>query len=124
MLYETLSHPTLALIFLLVGIVGGLIFDVGNFIKFLFANKKIPAIIIDFIQTCVCLFIIFIVNVKVNYGIIRLFPYLLFLTSFFIERITIGKVIAKFYLKCYNLLTKLNSKLWSKLKNGKSNKGN
>ena len=123
MLYETLSHPKLAIIFLTIGFVGGLIFDVGNFIKFLCGNKKIPSILIDFIQTLICLIIIFFTNLKVNFGEIRLFPYLLFLTSFYLERISIGKVIAKIYLKCYNLLTKLNFKLWSKLKNGKNNKG-
>lgn len=122
MLYETLSHPKLALIFLFLGLVGGLIFDIGNFIKFLFANKKLPCVILDIIQTSLCLFLIFIVNLKVNYGVVRLFPYILFLISFYLERISLGKIIAKIYLKCYNLLTKLNFKLWSKFKNGKNNK--
>jgi len=124
MLYETLSQIQLSLIFLGLGLLGGLIFDVGIFIKFLFANKKIPSIILDFIETVLCLLLVFIFNVKTNYGVIRLFPYLLFMLSFSLERITIGKIIAKIYFKCYNLITKLNSKLWSKLKNGKSNKGN
>lgn len=122
MLYETLSHPKLAVIFLFIGFVGGLIFDVGNFIKFLSSNKKIPSIIIDFIQTSICLIILFFVNLQINFGEIRIFPFLLFLTAFYLERISVGKVIAKIYLKCYNLLTKLNFKLWSKFKNGKNNK--
>lgn len=123
MLYETLSQPTLSIIFLFLGLVGGLIFDIGNFIKFLLANKKISSILIDFFQTLTCLSMLFLVNLKINYGEIRFFPYLLFLISFTLERITIGKLIAKIYLRCYNLLTKLKYELWSKLKNGKNNKG-
>ena len=124
MLNETLFHPTLLVIFILVGMFCGFVFDIGNFIKFLFANKKIPSILIDFIQTCISLYVIFITNLYCNYGLIRLFPLLIFICIFSIERITIGKIVAKFYKKCYNLLCKLNIKFWSRLKNGKTNKTN
>ena len=124
MLYETLHHPKLLIIFILTGLSLGLLFDIGNFIKFLFSNKKIPSIIIDFIQTSISLLYLFMVNLKYNYGSIRLFPILIFFLSFSIERLTIGKIVAKFYLSCYNLLTKFNKRLWSKIKNGKTNKTN
>lgn len=122
MLSETLNQPKLLIIFLILGIIGGLIFDVGNFIKFLFANKKVPSVILDFIQTTICLSLIFIVNVKFNYGDLRLFPVICFLLSFTIERFTIGKLIAKIYLTCYNFLTKLNKRIWRKKKDAKANK--
>lgn len=122
MLFETLNHLNLFLIFLLCGIIGGLIFDIGNFIKFLFANKKIPSIIIDFIQTLTVCFILFIFNLKFNYGCIRLFPVICFLLSFIIQRLTLGKIIAKVYIICYNFFNKVIQKFWSKLKSDKNNK--
>ena len=124
MLYQTLDQPRLLMIFLLVGIGCGIIFDIGNFIKFLFANKKIPTIIIDFIQTSISIVLVFYINLKVNYGEVRLFPIIITMTSFSIERITLGKFIAKLYISCYNKLQKLNNKLWGKIKHGKTNKSN
>lgn len=121
MLYQTLQQPRLLLYFLIIGFVGGLIFDIGNFIKFLFSNKKIPCIILDFIQTSICLLLIFFFNLKLNYGIIRLFPFVCFMFSFIIERYTLGKLIAKIYLSCYNLFIKINKKIWRN-KNAKTNK--
>lgn len=122
MLYQTLNHPKLLVVFLILGLVGGLVFDVGNFIKFLFANKKVPSIILDVIQTFICLALIFVTNVKLNYGIIRLFPFVIFMTAFSIERYTISKLIAKIYLSCYNLIIKLNKRNWRRKKNAKANK--
>ena len=106
MLYETLNQPLLLLIFLTAGVVGGFIFDAGNYIKFLFSNKKAPYVVIDFIETSMCLGLLFFVNLKYNYGQVRLFPALIFFIFFSLERITIGKMLAKIYISCYNLLRK------------------
>ena len=122
MLYETLNQPKLLIIFIIVGFGCGLVYDIGNFIKFLFNNKKIANVILDILETSVVLSVVFIVNLNFNYGQIRLFPILIFLIFFVIERYTIGKIIAKIYISCYNLLTKLNKKIWSKLKHDKTNK--
>ena len=122
MLYETLSHPFLLLVFLLAGILGGLVFDIGNFVKFLFANKKVPSVIIDFIQTIICCLMLFFVNLKYNYGLFRLFPIIIFLTSFALERFTLGKIIAKFYNLCYNFFTNLFKKVAKRLNRDKKHK--
>ncbi len=124
MLNETLNQPTLLVIFLLLGLVGGLIFDLGNFVKFLFLNKKIPCVILDFLETSACLGLLFLVNLKFNFGSIRFFPLVCFLFSFVVERFTLGKLIAKIYLSCYNLLKKLNKRIWRKRKNAKADKNN
>ena len=124
MLYQTLSHPKLLAIFIIVGIFCGLIFDVGNFIKFLFSYKKFPGIIIDFIQTSICLFFIFIVNLYFNYGEVRFFIICITLISFTLERLILGKLIAKLYNSCYNKLINLKNKIWGKIKDGKANKNN
>ena len=110
MLYETLNQPFLLLSFFLLGALGGVIFDVGNFVKFLCLNKKFACIFFDIIETCCCLYLIFIFNLKLNYGVLRLFPAIIFMTSFSLERLTIGKIVAKFYICCYNLLEKLKKR--------------
>lgn len=122
MLYETLSQPKLLLFFLLTGFISGFIFDIGNFIKFLFSNKKISNIILDFIETFLVLFFIFNINLKINYGVIRFFPIFIITFIFWLERITIGKIVAKTYLKCYSLLIKFTKYIWRK--NDKTKKNN
>lgn len=122
MLNETLNHPRLLLIFLCLGLVGGVVFDVANFIKFLFANKKASNFVLDFFATSACVLLLLWTNLKVNFGLLRLFPAVIFLSAFALERFTLGKLIAKIYLTCYNFLVKLNNKIWSKRKNAKTDK--
>lgn len=98
------------LIFLVLGIIGGAIFDIGNYVKFLCSFKKMPFIVIDIIETSLCLLLIFFANLKYNYGQIRLFPALTFMISFIIERLTIGKMLAKIYITCYNWFTKIKKR--------------
>lgn len=106
--------------FLLVGFLSGIIFDVGGFIKFLCSNKKAPCLVIDFISTLICLCILFFANLFLNYGQIRLFPYAIFLISFSLERFTLGMLLAKMYLSCYNTFNKILNKL--KKKNNETDK--
>lgn len=122
MLYETLSHAHLLVMFLLSGFCGGLIFDLGNFVKFLFANKKPACIILDSICTIFCCFLLFFVNLWQNYGILRLFPAIIFLISFTIERFTLAKVIAKIYLVCYTFFEKFTKRITKQAKHDKTNK--
>ncbi|MBE7082483.1 MAG: hypothetical protein E7378_02230 [Clostridiales bacterium] len=122
MLFETLNQTSLLVKFLVLGFLSGLFFDVGNFIKFLFANKKLPCVIIDFLCTILCLLVYFWGNLKFNYGQLRFYPLLIFFTSFIFERFTLGKIIAKIYLVCYNQLNKLKNKIKEKLNRGKTNK--
>jgi len=121
-LYETISHPYLLLIFCIAGLIAGFVFDVGNFIKFLFANKKVTNFIFDILETIFAFVIFYIFNLKFNYGCVRFFPILIFFVVFSVERFTFGKIIAKIYLTCYNWLNKVNKKIWSKFKSGKTNK--
>ena len=109
MLYETLQQPKLLLIFFIIGIICAFVFDIGNFLKFLFSNKKISHIIIDFIQTSLVLVIMFLTNLKFNYGLIRLFPVIIFILSFSVYRFTIGKFVAKIYSICYNIFEKVKN---------------
>ena len=120
MLYETLNQPHILFILILAGFLSGIIFDVVNFIKFLCGNKKVVAIILDFLGTSLSLAILFFVNLNVNYGLIRLYPAIIFLLSFSIERFTLGKIVAKFYLSCYNTFIKFIDKL--KKKKNETNK--
>ena len=111
MLYETLAQPLLFLYFLILGFAGGIIFDICNFIKFLCANKKFACVLFDLIGSSACLFLIFFFNLKLCYGVLRVFPYLIFIISFCVERFTLGKFVAKFYTSCYNYLEKLKQRI-------------
>lgn len=123
MLYATLNQPYLLLIFLLIGFASGLVFDIGNFIKFLCANKKIPSIILDVFETSICLVILFFSNLKYNLGQIRLFPLLVFFIFFSLERLTLGKMVAKIYLSCYNLFDKFKKRMFKKNTNETNKNG-
>ena len=101
MLYETLNHPNLFIIFFIIGLLNGFIYDIGNFIKFLCNNKKVACFLIDFIQTTIALVITFYSNLVFHYGQIRIIIFVIICIAFYIERLTIGKIVAKFYFKCY-----------------------
>lgn len=111
MLFETQLHLSLLLIFLIAGLLGGVIFDIGNFIKFLFANKKIACVIIDIFETLIAGCVFLYSNINFNYGLIRAFPVIIYFLSFALERFTLGKLVAKIYLSCYNALKVFGKKL-------------
>ena len=115
MLYESLSQP---LVFLWLGLFGflcGFLFD----FKSVFVKKsqkfKFFSHFFTFFVTFLTLSTYFFVNLKVNYGQIRLFSTVAFLTSFSIQRLLITNFVAKPLSKCYN-------KFKEKSKNGKRKK--
>ena len=124
MLYQTLNQPYLLLIYLTVGFCCGFIFDVGNFIKFLCANKKFSNFILDIVQTSICLILSYKTNLKINYGEIRLIYVILIILAFLCQRLIIGKIVAKFYFKCYNTFERVKKKIWRKTKDDQTNKTN
>lgn len=111
MLFETLSQPKLLLIFVLTGFLCGFIFDLFNFLKFSSKNHKILSFIFDFISSISCFVIYFLINLKYNFGQFRVYTLLIFLIGFTIHRLSIGKILAKTFLWCYNAIVKLTQKL-------------
>ena len=125
-LFETLNQPKILVCIIFCGFFCGLFFDVCNLIVFLCNNNKITKNIFQCISTILCFFVLFFVNSKINYGQMRLYILVFFVLSIFLERISVGKIIAKTYNWCYtqfekviNTLTKVKNKWITKRKNSK-----
>ena len=107
MLYQTTTQPLLCLYLLLLGFASGLIFDVSNYIIFLCKNNKVTKIIFDFLATTIICTILFGFIFLYDYGQMRVYHFLIFFAFLILQRITLGKLIAKFIQVCYNCFTKL-----------------
>lgn len=125
MLFETLSQPKLLVILFLIGFLSGFVFDIINFIKFACNNNKITNIIFDFIGTLIDFAILFLTNLEINYGELRFFAISIFFIGFSLQRFTLGKILAKFFLWCYNVFIKFIRMLKGKFgkQSEKSKKG-
>lgn len=122
-LFETLNQPYIFMWLILSGFLCGILFDIAYIISFLCNNNKIAKNILQAVATVLCFFVLFIINLKINYGQIRIYVFAVFFICLFIERITLGKIIAKTRDWCYNVFkkfTKLLIKGLTKVKrNGK-----
>lgn len=118
MLYETLNQPIICLFLILIGFVSGFVYDVSNYIVFLCKNNKIVKIIFDFLSTIIVSIIFYVSIVQFDYGDFRLYHFVLFFAFLLLERISLGKLIAKLIQICYNFITKtfalLRRILWKK----------
>ena len=106
-LYETLNQPTILLYLILFGFLSGLLFDLAHIISFLCNKNKIITNILLFFATVVSFFILYVINSKINYGQFRLYIYIVFFLFVFLERISLGKSIAKTQSWCYNTFEKV-----------------
>lgn len=116
-LYETLNQPTILLYLIIFGFLSGLFFDFANIISFLCNKNKVITNILLFFSTIFSFFTLFVLNSKINYGQFRFYIFAIFFLFLFIERITLGKCIAKTQTWCYNTFEKFIKAL--KQKNGK-----
>lgn len=109
------TQSALFLNFLLLGFAFGMLIGIFNLIKTFFQNK-IVLFVLDLL-TCLIFTICFVYLVnKLNWGEIRLYLIIAQLLGVFIERISLGKLFAKIYLKMYNKSKVLkNSFLKSKM---------
>lgn len=101
MLYETLSQPALFFILIISGFSSGFIFDALNIAKKRIKNHFFCDFLMIF---CIffAVFIFYIINLKFNYGEIRLYPVFCFSLSLAIERYIFGYLLAKNPPLCYN----------------------
>ncbi len=111
MLYETLSQPIIILSIFGVGLLSGLIFDAGTFVTYFLNKNKVVRQLTYFLQALLSAFLLFYINLIVNYGKFRLYILFIFALSFFLERFTIGKLWTKLLDKCYNTIVRFKGKL-------------
>mgnify|MGYP004733083889 CR=1 FL=1 len=113
MLYETLSQPLIVLILSAAGFASGAIFDAFAVVKFLCLNKKVISQIFDFFAMLFCSIVFYFLNLKLLFGEIRFYSLLCFFGFLILERITIGKLLEKFFTLCYNSFVKFTKKVVS-----------
>lgn len=106
MLYPTLNQPLLLLVLFASGIVGGLIFDVFRILTTLSGNDKISKHFFDFLATLLTFFLLFFVNMWLNYGQFRIYVPLVFLLSFTLERLLSKFLWTKLLSKWYSSITR------------------
>ena len=120
-LFETANQPLVLFCCILSGFLSGLIFDLGGLLCFLCKKNKIVQIICDLFSTLLCFFVAFCICYKLNFGQFRLYIPLIFFTFVYLERITLGKLVAKAYLKCYNVFEKTTQKILKVIQKNKKN---
>lgn len=120
-LFETANQPLVLFCCILFGFLSGLIFDLGGLLCFLCKKNKIVQIICDLFSTLLCFFVAFCICYKLNFGQFRLYIPLIFFTFVYLERITLGKLVAKAYLKCYNVFEKIMQKILKVIQKNKKN---
>lgn len=107
MLYETLAQPMILFFVVVVGFLCGVVFDIRKFLaKYLCENNKWANLVLDFLATLVVGAIFFLLILKINYGEIRLWQILFFVASLMLERVSVGKLVAKGLSLCYNFFSK------------------
>jgi hypothetical protein len=114
LLYETLSQPLIFLIVLCAGLGSGLVFDIRNYISFLCAKNKIIDVVLDILSILIVCFVLFLINLKINFGQFRFYIPVAFFIGLIIERYTLGLFVAKICSWCYNKFRNLISKLYGK----------
>ncbi len=106
MLYPTLNQPLMFLLLIITGFVCGVIFDLFNIIVSLLGNDKYSRHFFSFLSVLFSFAILFIVNLKFNYGQFRLYIIAITLISFFLERLISKFLWTKLIKKCYSIFSR------------------
>lgn len=120
-LFETANQPLLLLYCILGGFLSGLFFDISGLLCFLCKKNKLIGIICDIISTFLCFCVAFTICYVLNFGQFRMFIPIIFWVFVYLERISIGKLVAKGYSKCYNGFVKISQRLTKVLYKNKKN---
>ena len=120
MLYETLSQPLIALILIVAGFFSGIFFDIANVLLLNIKSQKLQKIFKNILDCCcvlLCGSVFYIVVLFWAYGDVRIWQIILFGLAVCIERVTIGKLIAKIIVICYNNFIKFMKFIKKKIQN-------
>ena len=123
LLFETLSQPFSFLVIFSIGFASGFLFDFRMFLHFLLNKNKIVEVILDIVFSLLACFVFFISCINVNHGEFRFFLILAFCFGLFLQRISLGRLIAKISGKWYISFRKFISKIdYGKFKKKKKQK--
>lgn len=101
MLYETLSQPTIAYIFLLYGIVVGVVIGASKTINKILGDNSIIRYLLDIIIVCVSYVGYFYLNITYNFGQIRVYTIIITFVGILLEIFGVNFFVAKFIKKVY-----------------------
>jgi len=111
MLYETLKQGVIFLSMLYFGLVGGVFYEIKSLCFSPLEKSTVLTIILDSVFFVILALLFFVAVQFTNYGEIRFFLLLSFFLGFFLERITIGSMLAKFFKVLYNKVVNVVKKL-------------
>lgn len=95
----------------LAGIVFGLLYEAGLFIRRIFNFNTIITIVTDFVVFCIMGLEFFYAIYFANNGIVTWYEVLGFFVGFLLERLSVGKMLANILNLVYNVVRKLISLL-------------
>lgn len=111
LLFETLSQPLVFLILFGIGFLCGFLFDLEKYVLFLVNKNKVIEIVLDVFLTFSTCFSLYLSVVRFYFGELRVFLIIAFSLGLFVQRISLGRLIAKSFEKCYIGFRKLVSKI-------------
>lgn len=121
-LFESANQWLSFLFLLLIGFASGFIFDASKYVCFLLNKNKIAEAILDCVSVVFCGIILFVSILFINFGLFRFYLLFAFVIGLFLQRFTIGKMIAKVASVCYTFFVKtINKVLKRKDKNAENN---
>ncbi len=110
MLYPTLNQPLMFLLLIIAGLASGVIFDILNMVVTLLGNDKYSHHFFNFLSVLFSFALLFVINLKFNYGQFRIYVLAIFIASFLLERL-ISKILwTKLIKKCYSIFGRKRQK--------------
>lgn len=113
LLFETLSQPLAFLLTFSVGFGSGFLVDLQNYILFLCNKNKIVGVVLDVIVSVLCSIVFLICVLSFNFGEFRFYLSIAFVCGLLLQRFSLGLIIAKIALWCYNLFKNILRKIYN-----------
>lgn len=113
LLFETLSQPLIFLLTFSVGFGSGFLVDIKNYIHFLCNRNKVVGIVLDVLISILCCLIFFVCVLSFNFGQLRLYLIISFVCGLLFQRFSLGLIIAKIAIWCYNLFRNTLRKIFN-----------
>ena len=106
MLYPTSNQPLMLLVIFVAGLFCGLLFDVFSAITNCLKNDKSVRHFFDFFTVIISFCLLFLLNLKLNFGQFRIYLLIVFIFALLLERaiskLLFGKILKKIFKKKLN----------------------
>lgn len=96
------------------GIISGIIWELGLFLRILFNHSFLLSAIVDFFVVCIMGYLFLHCVFTYNNGTLRLYEIMAFLLGFSILLLSIGKIVASLSKTIYNYIQKIDKRFGTK----------